>query len=96
MLDEDPDGEKDPAKTSPCWDFHNDCWLARKSTRDGKVIVKRGPVNRRMQTIGDALHGLSRSEAKQVVYDELRAWMLEPEAAHVSCTAPAGAVTSSV
>ena len=56
-------------------DFHNSCWVARKKTQSGELLVKKGSVERRMRTVGDALHGLSRDEAKRAVREELYGWL---------------------
>ena len=93
-IEEDSDDDKISARKSIFWDFHNSCLVAHKKTADGELLVKKGPIERRMRTVGDALHGLTRDEAKRAVHDELRGWLSEPEAAPVLCVASADAAFS--
>ena len=91
--DEDDKDDKDGGRERIYWDFHNSCWFARKKTPDGEVLTKKGFIERRMRTVGDALHGLTRDEAKRAVHEELRGWLSE-EPMSVPCAASAGAAPS--
>lgn len=96
VIEEDSEDDQDAGRACVYWDFHNDCWLARKKTADGQFIVKRGPVERRMRTVGDALHGLTRDQAKRAVHDELREWHSDSVATPGVFMAPAAAAFTSV
>ena len=93
-IEEDSDDDNISARKSIFWDFHNSCWVAHKKTADGELLEKKGYALRRMRTVGDALHGLTRDEAKRAVHDELRGWISEPVAAPVLCVASAEAAFS--
>ena len=55
------------------WDQYNICWIARKRTASGVVVLTlQFPVRKRMRTVGDALHGLTFEEAKQYAWQELK------------------------
>ena len=90
-VDEASDDEKTKASQCLFWDFHNVCWVARKKTADGEMLIKKGYVERRLKTVGDALHGLAREEAKRIVHEELYDWLNATER-QVSGTATAQAV----
>ena len=90
-VDEASDDEKTSASQCLFWDFHNVCWVARKKTADGEMLTKKGYVERRLKTVGDALHGLAREQAKHMVHEELYDWLNATEM-KVSGTATAQAV----
>ena len=76
-VDDSGSEDKDQAASLLYWDFCNDCWVARKKMSDGAVVTKRGYILRRMRSVDDALHGMTRDEAKQVVHNELVAWLAD-------------------
>ena len=96
MIEEDADDVKVSAHACIFWDFHNGSWVARKKLPDGRVVQKRGPVERRMRSVGDALHGLTRDQAKQSAHDELHEWLSGSAGEPALCTASADAAFTSV
>ena len=63
---------KTSSTSSICWDRYNLRWIARKRTASGDgVLTLQFPVRKRMRTVGDSLHGLTRGEAKRIARQEL-------------------------
>ena len=94
VIAEDDDDEKKPRGECIYWDFHNSSWVARATTPDGESRMRRAPITARMREVADALHGLSRAEAKQAAYEELREWVTSMDSAVAVSTAPADAVAT--
>ena len=70
--------EHDDEPTAGIWDFRDDSWVAQHVGEvDGKTTSRRGPIMKRMRTAGDPCFGLTKEDAKTVVFKELHAWLNE-------------------